>query len=57
MEDILIEAKELEAQGYKELILIAQDTSRYGLDLYGEPKLVELLKEICKLNFETILNS
>ena len=54
MEDILLEAKELEAQGYKELILIAQDTSRYGLDLYGEPKLVELLKEICKLNFKWI---
>ena len=54
MKDILVEAKELEAQGYKELILIAQDTSRYGLDLYGESKLVELLKEICKLDFEWI---
>ena len=54
MEDILVEAKELEAQGYKELILIAQDTSRYGLDLYGEPKLVELLKEICKLDFKWV---
>ena len=54
MEDILLEARELEEQGYKELILIAQDTSRYGLDLYGEPKLVELLKEICKLDFKWI---
>lgn len=54
MEDILVEAKELEAQGYKELILIAQDTSRYGLDVYGESKLVELLKEICKLDFKWI---
>ena len=54
MDDILVEAKELEAQGYKELILIAQDTSRYGLDLYGESKLVELLKEVCKLDFKWI---
>ena len=54
MEDVLQEAKELEAKGYKELILIAQDTSRYGLDLYGESKLVELLKEICKLDFKWI---
>ena len=54
MEDILLEAKELEAQGYRELILIAQDTSRYGLDIYGKPRLVELLKEICKLDFKWI---
>lgn len=54
LENILVEAKELEAKGYKELILIAQDTSRYGLDLYGEPKLVELLNEICKLDFKWI---
>ena len=54
LEDIVKEAKELEAQGYKEIILIAQDTSRFGLDLYGEPRLVELLKEICKLDFKWI---
>ena len=54
MEDILMEAKELESKGYKELILIAQDTSRYGLDLYGKSKLVELLKEICKLDFKWV---
>lgn len=54
MEDIMQEAKELAAKGYKELILIAQDTSRYGLDLYGESKLVELLKEICKLDFKWV---
>lgn len=54
LDDILVEAKELEARGYKELILIAQDTSRYGLDLYGEPKLVELLNEICKLDFKWV---
>lgn len=54
IEDILKEAQELEAQGYKEIIIIAQDTSRYGLDLYGKSKLVELLKELCKFNFKWI---
>lgn len=54
LDDIVKEAKELETQGYKELILIAQDTSRYGLDLYGEPRLVELLTELCKLDFKWI---
>ena len=54
MEDVLKEAKELEEQGYKELILIAQDTGRYGLDLYGESKLAELLKELAKLDFQWI---
>ena len=47
MEDIVKEAKELEAIGVKELNLIAQDTSRYGLDLYGEYKLHELIQKIC----------
>lgn len=47
MEDIVNEAKELEALGVKELNLIAQDTSRYGLDLYGEYKLHELIQKIC----------
>ena len=42
------EAKELEAIGVKELNLIAQDTSRYGLDIYGEYKLAELLRAITK---------
>lgn len=51
LEDVIKEAKELEEQGYKEIILIAQDTSRYGLDIYGKPMLVELLEEICKLDF------
>lgn len=54
MEDILKEAEELLAKGYKELILIAQDTSRYGLDLYGESKLAELLTEVCKLDFKWV---
>lgn len=46
MESILAEAKELSYQGVTELIVIAQDTSRYGLDLYGEKKLVELLSRL-----------
>lgn len=46
MEDILSEAKKLAKSGTKELIVIAQDTSRYGLDLYGEKKLSELLKKL-----------
>lgn len=49
MEDIIKEAKELSKKGIEELILIAQDTTRYGEDLYGEYKLSELLKEICKI--------
>ncbi len=48
IEDIVKEAKELEALGVRELNLIAQDTTRYGLDLYGEYKLAELVREICK---------
>ena len=48
IEDIVKEAKELEALGVKELNLIAQDTSRYGLDLYGEYKLAELVRAICR---------
>ncbi len=54
MEDVLKEAKELSDKGYKEIILIAQDTSRYGLDLYGESKLSELLNEICKFDFKWV---
>ena len=46
MEDIIAEAKDLEALGVKELNLIAQDTSRYGLDIYGEYKLAELAHKI-----------
>ena len=47
IEDIVKEARELEELGVKELNLIAQDTSRYGLDLYGEYKLAELVRAIC----------
>ena len=46
MEDIIAEAKELESMGTKELILVAQDTSRYGEDLYGEYSLARLLREL-----------
>ena len=46
MEDIVEEAKQMESLGARELILVAQDTTRYGLDLYGEYKLAELIKKI-----------
>ncbi len=46
--DIVKEAKDLEAMGVKELNLIAQDTTRYGLDLYGRYSLAELVREITK---------
>ncbi len=47
IEDIVKEAKELEEIGVKELNIVAQDTTRYGLDLYGEYKLVDLIRAIC----------
>ena len=50
MEDIIKEAKEIAKHGIKELIIIAQDTTKYGVDLYGESKLPELLEEICKID-------
>ncbi len=46
MEDIIAEAKTLEELGVRELVVVAQDTTRYGLDLYGEYKLAELLTRI-----------
>ncbi len=46
MEDIIKEAKDLEALGCKELTLVAQDTTRYGQDLYGEYKLAALLHRL-----------
>ncbi len=49
MEDILEEANMLAKNGYKEIIVIAQDTTKYGLDLYGEQKLVELLNKLSKI--------
>ena len=50
IEDILEEAKMLANKGIKELIVIAQDTTKYGIDIYGESKLVELLQEISKID-------
>ena len=49
-EDIIEEAKSLAHQGYEEIIIIAQDTTKYGIDLYGKVRLAELLKEISKLD-------
>ena len=50
MEDILAEAKELAELGAKEIVLISQDTTRYGIDLYGEFRLAALLRELCKID-------
>lgn len=50
IEDILAEARELAANGVKELIIIAQDTTRYGKDIYGRYSLDRLLTELCKLD-------
>lgn len=49
IESIVEEAQKLVDDGAKELIVIAQDTSRYGLDLYGELKLPELLRQLCQI--------
>lgn len=55
MEEVLEEAKKLAEAGIKELIVIAQDTTRYGEDLYGESRLSDLLNELCKIDgFEWI---
>lgn len=54
IEDLTAEARKLADDGVKELILVAQDTTRYGIDLYGEKKLIELLDELSKLDFKII---
>lgn len=48
IEDIVEEAKSLEELGVKELVIVAQDTSRYGLDIYGEYSLAKLIRELTK---------
>ena len=48
-EELLEEAASLAEQGVKELILVAQDTACYGIDLYGEKKLHELLADLCRI--------
>ena len=50
MEDCVREAEDMAAAGIKELILIAEDTSQYGLDLYGEVRLPELLHRLCRVD-------
>ena len=46
IEEVLREARELAADGVRELIVVAQDTTYYGLDLYGQVRLAELLREL-----------
>lgn len=50
MDEVIAEAKTLAAKGIKEVILIAQDTTKYGQDIYGEYKLAALLKELVKID-------
>lgn len=49
IENVLEEARSLAEMGVKELIVVAQDTSRYGTDLYGERKLSELVRRLCEI--------
>lgn len=49
IEELVKEAEQLAADGVKELIVVAQDTSRYGTDLYGAPRLPLLLHELCRI--------
>lgn len=49
MDVLLKEAEQLVAQGAKELILVAQETTIYGVDIYGEKRLPQLLRELCKI--------
>jgi ribosomal protein S12 methylthiotransferase len=50
IEEVVAEACELAADGVRELVIVAQDTTYYGMDLYGEPRLVELLAELEKVD-------
>lgn len=50
IEEIISEARELAALGTKELVVVSQDTTRYGLDLYGEYRLAALLRELCRID-------
>ena len=54
MADLLAEARELAEAGVRELIVIAQDITRYGTDLNGEHQLAALLRELCRLDFHWI---
>lgn len=50
LEELLLEAEELAEGGVRELILVAQDTTAYGMDLYGERKLAQLLESLCRIS-------
>lgn len=50
IEEVIVEARELAASGVRELIIVAQDTTYYGMDLYGEPRLTQLLAELEKVD-------
>lgn len=50
LENVILEAERLAEEGAKELIIIAQDITRYGTDLYGERKLHELISRLCRIN-------
>lgn len=50
IEDIINEAQKMADEGVKEIIVIAQDTTRYGVDLYGEYRLPQLLTELCRID-------
>lgn len=50
IEDILEEAKWLAENGVTELVVVAQDTTRYGEDIYGKPQLAKLLRELCRID-------
>ena len=54
IEDIRAEVEQLASQGVKEINLIAQDTTAYGIDIYGKPRLVELLRELVKTDIHWI---
>lgn len=54
MESLLAEARGLSLRGVRELLVVAQDITRYGVDLYGKRRLSELLNELCKLDFHWI---
>ena len=54
MEELVVEAEGLAKQGVKELIVVAQDITRYGIDLYGSRQLPELLRKLCRLPFRWV---
>ncbi|HBL40995.1 MAG TPA: 30S ribosomal protein S12 methylthiotransferase RimO, partial [Ruminococcaceae bacterium] len=49
MEEVIDEARWMAEKGVQELVVVAQDTTRYGKDLYGQPSLPKLLQELCKI--------